>query len=57
MPIFVIQIGEEMQRLIEAPSKKAAIAYALPVVVVSEKATASDVASLMANGVKLEKAE
>jgi len=57
MKIFVIQIGEAKQRLIEAASKKAAIAYALPVVVQADIASASVVAQLMANGVKVEVAE
>ncbi len=55
--IFVIQIGEEKARLIEAASKKKAVQFALPVVVKAEKATAADVAQMMANGVKLEQAE
>ena len=55
--IFVIQIGEEKARLIEAASKKKAVQFALPVVVIDRKATASDVAQMMANGVKVEEAE
>ena len=55
--IYVVQIGNEPARLIEATSKKAAIQHALPVVVVAEKATPANVAQLMANGVKVESAE
>ncbi len=55
--IYVVQIGEEKARLIEAASRKAAVQFALPVVVVAERADASTVAELMANGVKVERAE
>lgn len=54
MTIFVVQIGEEKQRLIDAASKKAAVQFALPVVVQAEKADASTVAQLMANGTRVE---
>lgn len=57
MKLFIIQIGNEKARLIEAKSKKAAIAFALPVVVKAEVAKAADVAELMADGCKVEVAE
>lgn len=57
MTIFVVQIGADEARLIEAKTRKGAVAYALPVVVRADKASAADVAQLMANGVKLESAE
>ena len=56
--IYVIQIGNEPARLIEAASKKKqAIQFAPRVVVQAEKATASQVAVLMETGSKLEKTE
>ena len=55
--IFVIQIGNEKARLIEAASKKKAIQFALPVVLQSDKAKPETVAALMEDGVKVEKAE
>lgn len=55
--IYIVQIDGGNERLIEARNKKAAILFALPIVIQAEKATASEVAQLMANGVKLEKAE
>lgn len=57
MAIFVINIDGDKPRLIDAPSKKQAIQFALPVVIQAEKASASAVAQMMANGSKVEKAD
>ena len=52
--IYVIEIEGSAKRLIEAKSRKAAISFALPILLTAEKATAADVAQLMALGTKVE---